>query len=73
MKRAKLLFLGAALLATALAAKITPVEASCYPSCDTYCVGKPASTICGCPRFTDRPCIKTTCGGWNRVGACWYE
>lgn len=48
-------------------------EAACYPSCDTYCVGKPTSTICGCPKWTDRPCRMTTCGSWNRVGSCWYE
>lgn len=48
-------------------------EASCPPSCDTYCPGKPSSTICGCPKWTDRPCRQVTCGSWNTVGGCWYE
>lgn len=51
----------------------TTGEAACYPSCDTYCPGKPASTVCGCPQWTDRWCRKVTCGSWNQVGACWYE
>lgn len=54
-------------------ANIVPsVEAIGYPSCDTYCPGKPTSTICGCPSWTDRPRRQTTCGSWNRVGNCWY-
>ena len=73
MKKLRFLLLCAALLALALASPTPPAaEAACYPSCDTYCPGKPASTICGCPQFTDRWCHKATCGSWNRVGVCWY-
>ena len=73
MKKLRLLLLGVALLAIALASQTTPAAASCPPSCDTYCPGKPASTICGCPRWTDRWCRTVTCGSWNTVGGCWYE
>jgi hypothetical protein len=67
----KLLLLLAVLALCCLA--WTPGEASCPPSCDTYCPGKPGSAICGCPKWTDRPCRTVTCGSWNRVGGCWYE
>ncbi len=73
MKKLRLLLLCATLPVIALASRTTPAEAVCYPSCDTYCVGKPASTVCGCPQWTDRWCRKVTCGSWNTVGGCWYE
>ena len=68
----KLLGLTAALAVTALASGAGSAEAVAYCS-STYCAGKPASTKCGCPPGTDRVGAASTCGGWNRVGGCWYE
>ena len=49
-------------------------SASAVPWCNSsYCIGKPPSTLCGCPPFTDRPGAAATCGSWNQVGVCWYE
>jgi hypothetical protein len=68
----KKLFALAAGLALTVLASIPQAEAVAY--CDSgYCKGKPKSTVCGCPPGTDRVGQASTCGGWNKVGGCWYE
>ena len=68
----KKLFALAALLALTALASIPQAEAVAYCG-SSYCAGKPKSTTCGCPPGTDRVGQASTCGGWNRVGGCWYE
>lgn len=64
----KLLF-ALALLAASLTS--SAASSSALRSCDTAC--PTADGFCNCPKWTDRPGVKTFCGSWNRVGSCWYE
>ena len=67
----KLFALTAVLVVAVLASWVSPAEAVAY--CDSgYCVGKPSTTFCGCPPWTDRRGQRATCGSWNKVGGCWY-
>ena len=68
----KLVLLTASLTLLVVASLAPQAEAVGYCSA-TYCAGKPASALCGCPPWTDRPGATAFCGSWNRVGACWYE
>lgn len=70
----KLLSLIPVLGLAALASWAPQAEAVGY--CDNgYCDGKPASALCGCPPWTDKPGKSTFCGAWNSVSraGCWYE
>lgn len=67
----KKLFIAAALLGVSLVS--SPASSSLPKYCDTAC--PTADGWCNCPTWTDKPGLKTTCLGWNRVsrGGCWYE
>jgi hypothetical protein len=65
----KLLFLA---LACGLSLASSSAQAVYHP-CDTYCPTHTLGTQCQCPPTTDRPYATVFCGGWNRVGGCWYE
>ena len=71
----KRLFSLATVLGLAVLASWAPqAEAVGYCSA-TYCAGKPASALCGCPTWTDKPGQTSFCGSWNSVSraGCWYE
>jgi hypothetical protein len=68
----KFFALAAVLAFAALVSGIPQAEAVAYCN-SSYCIGKPKSTLCGCPPGTDRVGQASTCGGWNKVGGCWYE
>ena len=70
----KLFALTAVLGLSVLASWAPQAEAVGYCS-STYCAGKPSTSLCGCPTWTDKPGQTSTCGGWNSVSrtGCWYE
>jgi hypothetical protein len=72
MKR-KLLVLTAVLGIAGISTWAPQAEAVAYCN-STYCVGKPATTKCGCPPHTGRPGQASTCGAWNGIAptGCWY-
>jgi len=72
MKR-KLLILTAVLGIAGIPTWAPQAEAVAYCN-STYCVGKPATTKCGCPPHTDRRGQASTCGSWNGIApsGCWY-
>lgn len=65
----KKLLVATALLGISLVSSMA--SSSNVRPCDTAC--PTADGFCNCPTWTDRPKVLTTCGGWNRVGSCWYE
>jgi len=66
----KKLLVAVALLGVSLVSSVAS-SSSTSRSCDTAC--PTVDGFCTCPLWTDRPKAPSFCGGWNRVGGCWYE
>ena len=71
--RNRLLALAAALSIAALASWTPGAEAIIYCS-ESFCAGKPESTACPCPPWSDKEGNTSNCEVWDSigVGGCWY-
>lgn len=54
----------AILLASTFAATVAPSAQAVAPCGGSYCTGRPPSSTCACPSYTDYPGVIATCGSW---------
>jgi hypothetical protein len=58
------LFALAVLLASTFAAMVAPSAQAVATCGGSYCTGRPPSSGCACPSYTDFPGTIATCGSW---------
>lgn len=58
------LFALVVLLASTFAAIAAPSAQAVAPCGGSYCKGRPPTSTCACPSYTDFPGVIATCGNW---------